>query len=72
MLKKNQTVYYYNMFGIKTPAKVDSIVDNEVSLAIIHPDDADYDYDPNFRVYVKISKLIDASAPALRPLPIKK
>lgn len=67
-IKKNQTVYYYNLFGIKQSAKVKAIHGNEVEVSVIHPDDADYDYDPDFSVCVRIDKLVGKDAPALRPL----
>lgn len=46
------------MFGLWSYGKVDSISDcgRYISAKVTHPDDADYDYDPEFRVPLTVGE----------------
>lgn len=49
-MKKSDTIRWKNMFGLWSYGTIDYIDRDSISAKLIHPDDADYDYDPNFRV----------------------
>lgn len=45
------------MFGLWSYGIICWIEGNDISAKLIHPDDADYPYDPDFRVFLKTSKV---------------